>query len=82
MLPHWITGNTSARPRFSSSSWARGFRVRLVQLGHGLGSPGIGDADPMLGFNSRRRLRRVPARRWPADEGAVARDLVGEEIET
>jgi hypothetical protein len=35
----------------------------------------------MLGFNSRRRLGRVPARGWPAGERVVARGLSGEGIE-
>jgi hypothetical protein len=37
------------------------FRVRLAQLVHGLGSSGIKDDDPVLGFGGRRRLKRVPA---------------------
>jgi hypothetical protein len=36
----------------------------------------------MLGFNSHRRLRQIPARGWSADEHTVARDLFGEEIKT
>jgi hypothetical protein len=40
-LPHWIVGNTSVRPWFLPSSWAREFQVRLARLGRGLGSSGI-----------------------------------------
>jgi hypothetical protein len=50
-------------------------------LGLGLGSPGIRDTSPTLGFDSHRRLGRVPARGWPAGECAVARIVVGEETE-
>jgi hypothetical protein len=50
-------------------------------LGLGLGSPGIGDTSPTLGFDSRRRLGRVPARGWLEGERAVARVVVGEETE-
>jgi hypothetical protein len=77
-----VVKNNSACPRFSPSSWPGEFGVGLAQLGYGLGSSGFGDDDPMLGFNSRRCLRQIPARGWPADERAVARDLFGEEIET
>ena len=55
--------------------------MRLAQLGHGLGSSGFGDDDPMLGFNSRRDLKQIPARGWSADERTVAKDLIREEIE-
>jgi hypothetical protein len=51
------------------------------QLGHGLGLSRLGDDDPILSFEGRRRLKRIPARGWPADEHAVARDLFCEEIE-
>jgi hypothetical protein len=57
------------------------FRVRCVQLGHELGSSGIGDDDPILGFGGPRSLKRIPTRGWPADERVVPRDLFGEEIE-
>jgi hypothetical protein len=56
MLPRLVVENNSACPRFSPSSWAGEFRVRLVQLGHELGSPGIGDDDLILGFVGRRHL--------------------------
>jgi hypothetical protein len=54
----------------------------LVQLGHGLGLPGVGNASPALVLVSQRRSWPVPARRWPDGERAVARDVPGEEIET
>jgi hypothetical protein len=50
-------------------------------LGLGLGSPGIRDTSPTLGFDSHRRLGRVPARGWLAGERTVARVVVGEETE-
>jgi hypothetical protein len=39
-----------------------GFRVRLAQLVHGLGSSWIRDDDLILDFGGHRRLKRVPAR--------------------
>jgi hypothetical protein len=81
MIPRLVVENSSARPRFSSSSWAGEFRVGLAQLGHGLGSSGFGDDDLMLGFDSHRGLKQIPATGWPADERSVVRDLIREEIE-
>jgi hypothetical protein len=79
--PRLVVENSSACPRFSPSSWADEFWVRLVQLEHGLGSFGFEDDDPILGFGGSRRLKRIRARWWATDERAVARDLFGEEIE-
>jgi hypothetical protein len=81
-LPRLVIGNTSVSPRVSLSSWAEELRARLAQLRDGLGSPRIGDASPALGFGDRRSSWPVPARRWPAGERAVVRDLSSEEIET
>jgi hypothetical protein len=44
-------------------------------------SLGFRDDDPILDFGGRHRLKRIPARVWPADERAVTRDLFCEEIE-
>jgi hypothetical protein len=81
IILRWIVGNTSVRPRVSPSSWIREFWVGLAQLGHELGSPGIEDASPMLGLDSRCSSCQVLARGWPAGERAVARDWFGEETE-
>jgi hypothetical protein len=74
-------GNTSVHPWVSPSSWTEELRVRLAHLRDGLGSPRIGDASPTLGLVSHHCSWPVQARRWPAGERAVARDLTGEEIE-
>jgi hypothetical protein len=58
--PCWTIGNTSVHPRVSPSSWAKEIQVGLAQLGHRLGSPGLGDDDPMLSSGSLHRLGRTP----------------------
>jgi hypothetical protein len=77
MLPRLVVGNTLVHPRVSPSSWTEELRVGLAQLV----SPRIEDISPTLGLVSRCRSWPVPARRWPAGERAVAKDLSGEEIE-
>jgi hypothetical protein len=80
-LPRLVVGNTLVHPQVSPSSWTEELRVGIAQLRDELGSPGIGYASPTLGLVSCRRSWPVSARRWPASERAVARDLSGEEIE-
>jgi hypothetical protein len=61
---------------------ARGILGRISSIRAWTRLVWFGDDDPMLGFNSRCRLRQIAARGWPADEHTVARDLFGEEIKT
>jgi hypothetical protein len=56
----WTIRNTSVHPRVLPSSWAREIQVGLAQLGHRLGSPGLGDDNLMLSSGSLHRLGRTP----------------------
>ena len=58
----------------------RGIQSRISSIRAWTRLVWFGDDDPMLGFNSRRGLKRIPARGWSADERTVAKDLIREEI--
>jgi hypothetical protein len=71
-LPCWIIGNNLVCPRFLPSSWARGIQGQISS---------IRVWTRLIWVRRRRRLKRFPTSGWSADERAVARDLIYEEIE-